>query len=390
MHFYEINLKQGPLYIQLSSDDVYFISQQMNKWFEILLDERYVPVKLPERPAAPPPVAAASPPAAPAPGDLPPVQQAVAAAPAPAPVAEPTPVTAPAPPAAKDPLPVPVPYTPSAPEPIPAAVPVLPVAEAPPSDAIPQLDLPFELPAEAAAPAEMPVAPMPPPASSPVPAAAVVSEDLDLDEGVKDDFEAVMSSLMEDLGGSDAPAPSAPTAQPAPAAPAGGSEFPMLDLPDDLPPVVMPSSTGPAPAPSPVPAFAEVAPQTAAAATAVMDAPAAFESPASAPAASAPGGLFSFDSLGELCTRVQPKSPEEFLSMTAFFLTFYEGLDKFSMKRVNSLLVKSGLTPINHSVMEAALSQKHIAIVPDLTGMAETSEYTLTEAGQEFARSLLP
>jgi len=379
MHFYEINLKQGPLYIQLSSDDVYFISQQMNKWFEILLDERYVPVKLPERPAAPPP--------APAPVDLPPVAQAVATEPAPQPAPQQAPPAAqepvaPPPAAAAEPLPIPIPYTPPVqeaitPEPIPAAVPVLPTQEAPPmAAAIPQLDLPFEQPAETMA------------AQAPAPVSA--NAELDLDESVKDDFEAVMSSLMEDLGVDETPSvpAAAPFAASAPAAPAVSTppgEFPMLDLPDDLPPVVMPA----APAPTHAVA-AEAAPQPAAAATAVMDAPAPFESPASAPAAPAQGGLFSFDSLGELCTRVQPKTPEEFLSMTAFFLTFYEGLDKFSMKRVNSLLVKSGLTPINHSVLETALSQKHIAIVPDLTGMAETSEYTLTEAGQEYARSLLP
>ena len=46
MHRYEINLKQGDLFISLSSGDVYFISKQMDKWFKVLLDDSYVPITI--------------------------------------------------------------------------------------------------------------------------------------------------------------------------------------------------------------------------------------------------------------------------------------------------------------------------------------------------------
>ena len=36
---YEISLKQGDLWIEVSSDDVYFISRQMDKWCQLLMDD---------------------------------------------------------------------------------------------------------------------------------------------------------------------------------------------------------------------------------------------------------------------------------------------------------------------------------------------------------------
>jgi hypothetical protein len=50
-------------------------------------------------------------------------------------------------------------------------------------------------------------------------------------------------------------------------------------------------------------------------------------------------------------------------------------------KRVNNLLVKGGYPPVNHSVIEATIERGYLAVVPDLTGTAEMTEYQLSEAG---------
>ncbi len=99
--------------------------------------------------------------------------------------------------------------------------------------------------------------------------------------------------------------------------------------------------------------------------------------------------LTMVDSLSELCERSSANSSDDFLLLSAFFLTEVEGVDKFSLKSVNSLLVKSGLTPVNHSVLENGITQGYLVMVPDLTGMADVSEYAMTDAGQGRAISLL-
>ncbi len=270
-HRYEINLKKEDLYIQLSSDDVYFISKQMDKWFRILLDDSYVPVSYPSpQPVMPPP---------------------------------PPPVAPPAPPVVEEPPP-----PPPAPEPEPEPEPVVQAPPpAPVPDVVSQVELPLAEPA-------------------PVPAAPAASASLD--QAVEDDFEAVMDSLMKDLGDEE-PEDEPEPARPAPVAAGNGK-----------------SATPPAP------------PDT-------------------------------IDSLSELCDRSHASNLEDYLLLSAYYLTYFEGQEKFSLKRINSMLVKSGLTPVNHSVLETMLAQGYLSMVPDLTGTADVSEYILTEDGQSQANSLL-
>lgn len=271
-HRYEINLKKDELYIQLSSDDVYFISQQMDKWFRILLDDSYVPVSYPKAQAAPEP-----PPPAPAPAPEPP--------PPPPPAPEPEPAPQPEPP----------PPPPPAPEPEPPQQATLPLSE-----------------------------PEPEPQAQPMPAPPP------LDEHVENDFEAVMDSLMKDLG-DEGPAEEASAPYHAATVSGGdGNGKPAGETPLDL-----------------------------------------------------------IDSLSELCDRSHATSLEDFLLLSAYYLTYFEGQEKFSLKRINSMLVKSGLTPVNHSVLESMLARGYLSMVPDLTGTAEVSEYVLTEDGQHYANKLL-
>jgi hypothetical protein len=284
-----MTLTKGGLLIELSSDDVYFVSKQMEKWCRAI----YGNLPMPVLPAPIPPRAPSPPP-------------------------PPTPVMEPARPPVST---VDLPFAP-----MPEA-PALEV-EQPPAALI--VDEPLSPSPE---PAQMPAAVVSPVAPPPVAVPGPPSD-------IEDDFEAVMDSLMEDLGRT------------------GAAVAEVVEEPQpSLPPVV---KAVPATAPPP---------------------------PAQAPAAS-PAPM-EINSLSDLVRRAQATTPEEFLMLASYFLTFFEAEERFSLKRINSMMVRSGITPVNHSVLESTLAKEYLAMVPDLTGMADVTEYTLTSAGQEFTERLL-
>ncbi|HEY9746065.1 MAG TPA: hypothetical protein V6C99_07595 [Oculatellaceae cyanobacterium] len=261
-HHYEINLRQGSLYISLSSDDLYFISKQMDKWCRVLMDDSYIPITIP---------------------DAHPKTVAPAATPQPA-------MAQPQPPISE-----------------PVAVQTVLQQQAPEPQPIPQ-----------------PIATQPQPGPSMPPAATVVQ-----------------------------PAFTEPASVPQPSTPVAAKP------PED---VVIDSL---------LKEFEDPVP----------------EAPASAAAGSGPD-LAGVTSLPDLCDRARAESSEDFLLLSAFYLSQFEGEERFSLKRINAMLVRSGLTPVNHSVLEAALRAGTLSMVPDLSGMAEVSEYTLTEEGYQAVRRL--
>lgn len=323
-HHYEINLKKDDLFICLSSDDVYFISKQMDKWFRILLDDSYVPVTLPS--SLPKPQAVA-PEIAPEPVPVSPPVEAPLPAPAPgAVIPEPTPQPIPAePPVAPEPIAQTIPVAPAAPpptipQPQPAAV-EQPVAPAPQPEPVPVIQqAPLEIPPliSTESPATPPAAP------PPLPVAAPMATDTSLDSEVQDDFEAVMDSLMKDL-----------------------------EEPDDL------------------------------------NLPELPDMPIAAPAANGKADLNGIASLSDLCDRSRAANSEDYLLLSAYYLTHMENQIQFSLKKINLMLVQSGLTPVNHSVLESALGREYLSMVPDLTGLAEVTEYVLTPEGAQAATGLL-
>lgn len=355
---YEINLTHGQMHICLESDDVYFISKQMNQWLKIFLDERYIPAPLPQ-----------------------PAQKPVAQKPAPLPEPPVQPV-APPPPVAVAPV-----QPPSPPPPVyqddDYAPPMPKRAKPKPNN----IQLPGE-PAAYAAHEEPTVAerPLPPSPSQRVPQPPVMEEtpppayqpsyqetaevSQEMTDADKDDFETVMDSLMRDLNEDD-------------------EEI-------DAPASARPPVSRPRPMSAPV-----SAPQPRASRSKSVEAAFEYEQ------VKLQVGVLDndedevppepeeellqrpIDSLADLCERAHAATSEDYLILSAYFLAFFEAEEKFSLKRVNATLVKSGLTPVNHSVLESAVSSKHLAMVPDLTGTADISEYTLTEQGRQYADSLM-
>ena len=341
-HQYEINLKKDGLFINLSSDDVYFISKQMDKWFRILLDDSYVPVTLPQRPApqpAPEPSVAAQPPQTPAQMPAPQLQQPQQAPeqqaqfiqqPAP-------PVQAQAPVEAAPPLQQPVAASQYAGVDLPLAQPQQVIQQQP----VPQAQAPVmqqaapQMPPQMAAP--LVEQPMPPiqqvPVQQPAPQpqlAAVAAAPQQPVMPAQDDFEAVMDTLMKDFEDpADNQAPEIPAYAPAANNGAGYGSLP------------------------------------------------------------AEPDLSLITSLADLCDRSDASNSEDYLLLTAYYLTRVERQNSFSLKKVNTALVKSGLTPVNHSVLESVLASGFLSMVPDLTGTAEVSEYMITAQGQQAAIQLL-
>lgn len=180
----------------------------------------------------------------------------------------------------------------------------------------------------------------------------------------------------------------------------------------DLPPLAPAQAPAPAPAPvlSVVPSSPEaVAPSSPAANLqgpqddfeSVMDTvmrdletpveqrqPALLEKSAELESSRYSADLSLVSSLADLCEQANAGSSEDYLLLASYYLNQMEYQESFSLKRINSNLVKSGLTPVNHSTLESVLSQGYLSMVPDLTGMAEVTEYSITSEGLDKINQL--
>jgi hypothetical protein len=95
------------------------------------------------------------------------------------------------------------------------------------------------------------------------------------------------------------------------------------------------------------------------------------------------------NSLSDLCLKASINTTSDYLMLATYFLTYFEGEDHFTIKRINSLLIQSGLPPVNHGVLETTVTEGFLLTVPDMTGMAEVTEYALTEQGQAYTEGLM-
>lgn len=89
-------------------------------------------------------------------------------------------------------------------------------------------------------------------------------------------------------------------------------------------------------------------------------------------------------SIAEFIDLKNPDTPLEFLLVAAYYLKEYDLLDRYSLKQINSKIIKFIQKPINHSVIQDAVSKSFIAVVPDYTGMADVTEYIITSEGINY------
>ena len=73
-----------------------------------------------------------------------------------------------------------------------------------------------------------------------------------------------------------------------------------------------------------------------------------------------------------------------YLIITAYYLSEFEKLERFSLKQINSKLMQNLSEIIDHAMLQDAINQGFIELIPDLTGIAEVGEYRLTSLGEEF------
>lgn len=74
----------------------------------------------------------------------------------------------------------------------------------------------------------------------------------------------------------------------------------------------------------------------------------------------------------------------DYLIMAAFYMLHFENLQRFTIKQINSRLVPLKIEPITHKVIQGAVLEEYIEIVPDLTGLGDVMEYALTQKGEEY------
>lgn len=73
-----------------------------------------------------------------------------------------------------------------------------------------------------------------------------------------------------------------------------------------------------------------------------------------------------------------------YLLITAYYLSEFEKMERFSLKQINAKLMHNLALAIDHGTLQDAINQKLIELIPDLTGTSEVAEYRLTRLGEEF------
>lgn len=73
-----------------------------------------------------------------------------------------------------------------------------------------------------------------------------------------------------------------------------------------------------------------------------------------------------------------------YLMITAYYLSEFEKLERFSLKQINAKLMQNLAEVIDHTTLQEAINQNFVEVVPDLTGTSEIGEYRLTTLGEEF------
>ena len=73
----------------------------------------------------------------------------------------------------------------------------------------------------------------------------------------------------------------------------------------------------------------------------------------------------------------------DFLIVTAYYLSEFERLDRFTLKLVNAKLMEIMHEVVDNSVLQDAINQGLVECLPNYTNIPSAMEYRLTEAGEE-------
>lgn len=73
----------------------------------------------------------------------------------------------------------------------------------------------------------------------------------------------------------------------------------------------------------------------------------------------------------------------EYLIVTAYYLSEFEKLDKFTLKLINAKLMQNIKEAVDHNVLQEAIDKDLVEVLPSLPDIANSVEYRLTNAGEE-------
>lgn len=85
-----------------------------------------------------------------------------------------------------------------------------------------------------------------------------------------------------------------------------------------------------------------------------------------------------------LVTSKRTTNKFNYLMITVYYLSEFEKLERFSLKQINAKLMQNLSEVIDHAMLQDAINQNLIELIPDLTGTSEVAEYRLTREGEEF------
>ena len=89
-------------------------------------------------------------------------------------------------------------------------------------------------------------------------------------------------------------------------------------------------------------------------------------------------------SLKSLIQAKNPQKPIDYLLLASHYLNEVEGLKRYSLKQINTKVLTVSSTPIDHGAIQEAVVREYIEIVPDVTGMADVTEYAITDKGEFY------
>ncbi|MDD3012494.1 MAG: hypothetical protein PHC34_02180 [Candidatus Gastranaerophilales bacterium] len=89
-------------------------------------------------------------------------------------------------------------------------------------------------------------------------------------------------------------------------------------------------------------------------------------------------------SIEELIDLKNPETHLDYLIVAAYYLKEIDLLDRYSLKQINSKVIKFIQKPINHAIIQEAVKNDFLEVVPDYTGMADVTEYIITSEGINY------
>lgn len=96
-----------------------------------------------------------------------------------------------------------------------------------------------------------------------------------------------------------------------------------------------------------------------------------------------------FATIEDLINLKKPESLLDYLLITAYYLKQKEMMDRYSVKQINGKILPFTKVPVNHSIIQDAVAKNYLEVVPDYTGVAEVTEYSITPEGENYLINVL-